>query len=520
MTPLLSVKNLSLSFENESGTIEAVKNISFNLGKNEILGIVGESGSGKSVTALSLLGLSRAKYGKNSSAILNETQLIGASNQTLQSVRGAKVGFIFQEPMSSLNPLHKIGPQIAEAVLIHQKVTSKQAKQQALTLLKQVGIEQAENRYNAYPFELSGGQRQRVMIAMAIANKPDILIADEPTTALDVTIQKQIIDLILDLKKSLGMSVIFISHDLKLVAEIADRIIVMYQGKIVEQGKTKDVFESPKHSYTKKLISSINILKNKDKQKNNILLKIQNLNVRYVLKKNFWGKPTSFLDALKDVSLNVYAGQTLGIVGESGSGKTTLGMCLANLIKYQGVIQFKNKMSPLEFRKNIQIIFQDPYNSLNPRMNILQIVGEGLKIQNKNIKNKQIEEQVVLTLKQVGLSENDLYKYPHEFSGGQRQRIAIARAIILKPKVLVLDEPTSALDVTIQKQIIKLLKDLQQKYHMTYIFISHDMRAIKAMSDEIAVMKNGQIIEKSRADEILTNPKNEYTKSLINASIF
>ena len=269
MTPLLSVKNLSLSFENESGTIEAVKNISFNLGKNEILGIVGESGSGKSVTALSLLGLSRAKYGKNSSAILNETQLIGASNQTLQSVRGAKVGFIFQEPMSSLNPLHKIGPQIAEAVLIHQKVTSKQAKQQALTLLKQVGIEQAENRYNAYPFELSGGQRQRVMISMAIANKPDILIADEPTTALDVTIQKQIIDLILDLKKSLGMSVIFISHDLKLVAEIADRIIVMYQGKIVEQGKTKDVFESPKHSYTKKLISSINILKNKDKQKNN-----------------------------------------------------------------------------------------------------------------------------------------------------------------------------------------------------------------------------------------------------------
>ncbi len=517
MTALLEVKNLKISFK---GT-PAVKGISFELNKNEVLGIVGESGSGKSVTALSVLGLiNNAQYGKESSIKLEGLELIGASNQTLRQVRGSKVGFIFQEPMSSLNPLHKIGAQVAETILLHQKVTKNEAKTQALELLKKVGLKKYEERYKAYPHELSGGERQRVMIAMAISNKPDILIADEPTTALDVTIQKQIIDLILELKKELGMSVIFISHDLKLVSHIADKIVVMYRGKIVEQGKTKDVFENPKNSYTKKLISSINLLKENKKQKNHVLLSLNALTVQYPLKKNIFGKVSAYLNALNNVSLDIFEGETLGIVGESGSGKTTLGQCVVNLIKYQGLIRFNQNLSSKDFRKTVQIIFQDPYNSLNPRMNILEIVGEGLKVHQKDINNKEIEEKVALIIEKVGLTKESLYKYPHEFSGGERQRIAIARAMILEPKIVVLDEPTSALDVTIQQQIIKLLKDLQQKMNMTYIFISHDMRAVKAISDRIAVMKDGRIVETGKTDDILSHPQKDYTKALINASIF
>ena len=519
MMSLLQVKNLSLTFENQTKTVEAVKNISFEVSKNEVVGIVGESGSGKSVTALSVLGLSRAKYGPKSSIKLNGTELIGAPKQTLLDARGAKVGVIFQEPMSSLNPLHTIGAQVAEMLLMHQNLNKQQAKQETVRLLEKVGLKNAAGRYKAYPFELSGGERQRVMIAMAIANKPDILIADEPTTALDVTIQKQIIDLILDLKKSLGMAVVFISHDLKLVSQIADKIIVMYQGKIVEQGKAKDIFEYPKHSYTKKLISSCNFLKYNNKVSNKTLMNIEHVSVRYVLKKNFFGRPIEYLDALNDVSLDVKEGQTLGIVGESGSGKTTLGLAVADLIKYQGDIRLNNQVLKSAFRKNVQIIFQDPYNSLNPRMNVLEIVGEGLKIHQKNIKNNKIEKEVISILEQVGLHKDDLKKYPHEFSGGERQRIAIARAMILKPKLVVLDEPTSALDVTIQKQILTLLKDLQTKYSITYIFISHDMRSVKALSDTIAVMQNGRLVETGPADEILENPKAEYTKALIGASI-
>ena len=520
MTPLLKVKNLSLTFKGESGTHEAVKNVSFELNKNEILGVVGESGSGKSVTALSLLGLTHAIYGKKSSVKLNGIELVGAANKTLLDIRGRQVGFIFQEPMSSLNPLHTIGHQVAEALLIHQKISRNEAQKQAIKLLKQVGLKDAENRYKAYPFELSGGERQRVMIAMAISNKPDILIADEPTTALDVTIQKQIIDLILELKKELGMAVIFISHDLKLVSKIADKIIVMYQGKIVERSSSSEVLEKPKHSYTKKLISSLNLMKNEEKKSKDILLDVQNLSVRYALKKNLFGQVKQYLNALDNVSLQVKKGQTLGIVGESGSGKTTLGLSIANLIKYQGIVQFPKPMTTLEFRKNVQIIFQDPYNSLNPRMRVSDIIGEGLKIHKKELKNSEIKEKVVQILKLVGLSSEDALKYPHEFSGGQRQRIAIARAMILEPKLVVLDEPTSALDVTIQKQIIMLLKDLQAKTGVTYVFISHDMRAIKAMADEIAVMKGGRLVETGRAQRIFTAPKENYTKALIKASIF
>jgi len=521
MTSLLSVQNLKIAFKNGDTIFNAVKNIGFGLQKNEILGIVGESGSGKSVTALSILGLiNNAIYGKESSVQLNGVELIGASAQTLQKIRGSKVGFVFQEPMSSLNPLHKIGAQIAETILLHQKTNKLEAKKQTLELLKKVGLKDAQKRYNSYPYELSGGERQRVMIAMAIANKPEILIADEPTTALDVTIQRQIMDLILELKHELGMAVIFISHDLNLVSHIADKMIVMHDGKIVEQGPAQDIFKNPQNNYTKELISSSNLMKNNINIKNKKVIEIQNLQVRYILQKNLFGRATVFLDALDDVSLDIFEGQTLGVVGESGSGKTTLGQCIANLIKYNGSIRYSQTFENNNFRKNVQIIFQDPYNSLNPRMNVLQIVGEGLKVHKKDIKNNEIEKEVIKILNMVGLSENDLYKYPHEFSGGQRQRIAIARAMILSPKIVVLDEPTSALDVTIQKQILTLLQDFQKKTGVTYIFISHDMRAIRAMSDRIAVMKNGKIIEIGDAKQVLTMPKKAYTKTLINASVF
>lgn len=513
---LLSIKNLNLSF----GDFEAVKNISFQLNPNEILGIVGESGSGKSVTALSILGLSRAKYGDQSSIMLKNQELIRASNAQMQEIRGSKIGFVFQEPMSSLNPLHKIGKQIAESILLHQKVSPDDAKRQSLVLLKRVGLKDYETRYNSYPHTLSGGERQRVMIAMAIANKPDILIADEPTTALDVTIQQEIIRLILDLKKEYGMSVIFISHDLKLVSKIADRIIVMQQGKIVETGRTKDLFSSPKKSYTKKLISSCNLLNNENKKINDIFLEAKHIDVKYVIKKNFFGKAREELAAVDDVSFKLYKGETLGIVGESGSGKTTLGLCVANLIKYHGNIDFSEIYKGKEFQKNVQIIFQDPYNSLNPRMTILDIIGEGLKVHEKQLSSFQIKEKVENILLKVGLKKEAIYKYPHEFSGGERQRIAIARAVILNPKLIVLDEPTSALDVTIQKEIISLLKDLQKRMGIAYIFISHDMRAIKAVSDRIIVMKGGKIIEIDYADQVFSNPKDKYTKALISASIF
>ena len=521
MTSLLSVQNLKISFQNGEKIFDAVKNISFSLKKNEILGIVGESGSGKSVTALSILGLiNNAIYGKKSSVVLDGTELMKANEETLQKIRGSKVGFVFQEPMSSLNPLHKIGAQVAESVFLHQKTSHTDAKKQALELLKKVGLKNALKRFDAYPYELSGGERQRVMIAMAIANKPEILIADEPTTALDVTIQKQIMDLILQLKNELGMAVIFISHDLNLVSHIADKMIVMYQGKIVEQGLAQDVFQRPKNDYTKTLISSSKLMKNNIKIKNKKAIQIQNLSVRYVLQKNLFGRVTAVLDALNNVSLDVYEGQTLGIVGESGSGKTTLGQCIVDLIKYRGCVKFSKTFDMNDFRKNVQIIFQDPYNSLNPRMNVLQIVGEGLKVHQKNLKNNEIEKKVLDMLKKVGLEKSDLYKYPHEFSGGQRQRIAIARAMILNPKIIVLDEPTSALDVTIQKQILSLLQDFQKQTGVTYIFISHDMRAIQAMSDQIGVMKSGKLIEIGSAEQILTAPKQAYTKALINASVF
>lgn len=525
MSSLLEVKNLSVFFANQkSGQgVAAVKNVSFNLEPGEVLGIVGESGSGKSVMSLSIPGLlpyPKAYHGAESSIKFKGRECLGASEKELSKIRGGKIGFIFQEPMSSLNPLHKIGDQIAENLLIHQKITPQKAKVQTVELLKKVGIADPQTRYNAYPFELSGGQRQRVMIAMAIANKPDILIADEPTTALDVTVQEQIINLLIELKKEYGMSIIFISHDLLLVHQIADRILVVKQGEIVESGRAEQVFNRPNHSYTKALLGAV--IKRSDKQnlKQNIVLAAKNITVEFILQKNFWGKPLRKLKAVDNVSLELRQGRTLGLVGESGSGKTTLGHCLAGLCRYQGNVTLASSgLTEKQFHQKVQIVFQDPYNSLNPRLNVLQIVSEGLKVHYPELTMEQQIQKVTAMLTEVGLSENDLSKYPHEFSGGQRQRIAIARALILEPEVVILDEPTSALDVTIQIQILELLKKLQRKYQVSYLFISHDMRAVRSLADEIAVMKDGRIIEHGDAMEIFDNPQTEYAQRLISASL-
>ncbi len=524
--PLLEITRLSVGFHGAADKL-AVRDVSFRLNRGEILGIVGESGSGKTLTALSVLGLlpyPRAYHEKSSSIRLNGTELI--NNPGLRQYRGSKIGFIFQEPMSSLNPLHTIEQQISETIMLHQQASRTQARQQTLKLLKLTGITNARAKLNSYPHELSGGQRQRVMIAMAVANHPDILIADEPTTALDVTIQAQIIDLLLKLRRHFGMAIIFISHDLNLIRRIADRVIVMKEGRVIESNTAKQIFETPENDYTKTLINSFNIMNNHDFISSDNILDIHNLTVRYPLKKNFWGKVTQWLNALDNVSLHLPRGATLGIVGESGSGKTTLGQAVCRLIQSSGQIIFngqpidklhKNKLRPL--RRNIQMVFQDPYNSLNPRMSLSQIVGEGLEVHFSSLSSEEKKQRIIKALTEVGLSKNDLEKYPHQFSGGQRQRIALARALILEPELLVLDEPTSALDVTIQAQIIDLLKKIQQKRRLSYLFISHDMRAVRAVSDYIAVMKDGRIVEQGTTTQIFEAPRQEYTRRLISAAM-
>lgn len=523
---ILEIKHLSLYFKrNNQEDFEAIKDVSFKVEQGEILGIVGESGSGKSVTALSILGLlpyPKAYHTKESSIIFNQQELVGLDEKSFQQIRGNKISFIFQEPMSSLNPLHKIGAQIAESLKIHQNLSREQIKKRTLELLQLVKIPEPEQKINAYPFELSGGQRQRVMIAMAIANNPQILIADEPTTALDVTIQEQIIDLLLELKHKLNMSIIFISHNLRLVHKIADHIAVMYRGELLEYGTAKQVFEQPKSDYTKKLISSNLLLNLRHKNDSKILLEVQNIEVDFPRKKNIFGRIIADFKAVDKVSFSLRQGETLGIVGESGSGKTSLALAMVNLLKHKGNIKIinGNKSEILQkFSKDLQIVFQDPYNSLNPRMTIKQIIEEGLTVHFKKLNENEKLEQIKAILKEVNLDENIMDKYPHEFSGGQRQRIALARALILQPKIIILDEPTSALDVTVQAQIVELLKSLQKKYNISYIFISHDMNAVRAVSHQIMVMKDGKVIEQGSTKQIFEQPQQPYTQQLIQASL-
>lgn len=530
--PLLTIDNLSIAFQNtkektKKAVVSTVKNLSLSLDKGEVLAIVGESGSGKSITALSILQLLPypQAYHPSGSIIFDGKEIIGASSSVLQGIRGNRISMIFQEPMTSLNPLHTIKKQIREPLLLHNIVPQGEVMQRIIELLKLVELDSLVDRLDAYPHELSGGQRQRVMIAMALAGKPDILIADEPTTALDVTVQAQILKLLKRLQRQLGMSLILITHDLTIVRQVADRVVVMTQGEIVETGVTSEVFANPKHPYTQKLLSSeLEEMPPVVPDHPETIIQAENINVSFSDKRDFLGRTKHFIHAVKDVSLVLKAGQTLGIVGESGSGKTTLAMALLRLIKSKGLIVFNGTpihtlhhkdLRPL--RKEMQVVFQDPFASLNPRMSVAQIIGEGLKAHHIG-RAKDRDAMIDSALQEVGIDPAMRDRYPHEFSGGQRQRISIARALVLKPKFIVLDEPTSALDLTVQKQIIELLRYIQDKHRLSLIFISHDLRVIRAISHHIIVMKQGSIVEYGKTHDIFTYPQEVYTKTLIQAA--
>ena len=520
---VLSVENLSVSFNGEP----AVVDVSFDIRRGETVALVGESGSGKSVTALSILQLLPYPIASHpgGSVWLGDTQTVGADHDLLRSIRGSKVAMIFQEPMTSLNPLHRIEKQIGEVMRVHRGIAASEAKPKILELLNLVGLQNPEEKLSAYPHELSGGQRQRVMIAMALANEPDLLIADEPTTALDVTIQAQILALLLELQAKLGMAILLITHDLGIVEKTADRVCVMTEGRIVESGDCDAIFNSPRHAYTRHLISAEpSGLPVAGDEQAKVLMSCENLCVRFPLAKGFFFVK-KYLTAVNHVSLSVREGQTLGIVGESGSGKTTLGLALLRLVASSGGVTLDDQRLDLltakgvkPFRRDMQIVFQDPFGSLSPRMSVGQIVEEGLLVHQRELTEAQRRDLVAKTLLEVGLDPDTQDRYPHEFSGGQRQRIAVARALILKPRVLVLDEPTSALDMSVQAQIVDLLRDLQHKHKLTYLFISHDLKVVRALSNRVIVMKDGVIVEQGTSDEIFEAPRSEYTRELIHAA--
>ena len=523
MKKVIEIKDLSVSFSQNNELVKAVQKSNFFINEGECFSIVGESGSGKSVTAMSMMKLIKESNNTLISGYIKfeDENLLTLSEQKLSKIRGKGISMIFQEPMTSLNPLHTIKKQIGECLFNLDK-----KEERIVELLREVGIENAEERLDHFPHQLSGGQRQRVMIAMAIANNPKLLIADEPTTALDVTIQKQILDLLDSLRKKFQMSLLLITHDLSIVKKISDRVCVMKNGQIVEQGETKNLFKKPKHPYTLKLINSSPNEKKFKSKNSKIILKTNNLNIRYQLNSNsFFNRKNKFFHAVKDLNIQLAKGCTLGIVGESGSGKSSLALAMLKLIKSEGDIFYKNyNISKLNdtsfrsFRKNIQIIFQDPFASLSPRLTIERIIGEGLEVHKKDLKKNEVSNLILQILEKVGLEKSMLNRYPHEFSGGQRQRIAIARALILEPEIIILDEPTSALDMTVQKQIVDLLLQLQKDLTLTYIFISHDLKIVKALSDQIVVMRHGQVIEEGSAKEVFLKPKESYTKKLIQSA--
>ena len=535
MSNLVEIENLRVKFNTDSGIVNAVNGISFNIKKGETLALVGESGSGKSVTARGIIRLLA-----NNAVLSNETKITfdgkninTYSEKEYQKIRGKKISMIFQEPMSSLNPIYTIENQISEVLKIHDKYSDTKLKEKCLELLKQVQIPEPESRLSQYPHQLSGGQRQRIMIAIAIANNPDLLIADEPTTALDVTVQTEILKLLQNLQKNYQMSILFITHDLTIVRQISDRVCVMYNGDIKETGNTKEIFNNPQDDYTKHLLSSEPEERELfyDKNGKNIITG-KDLNITFNTKVKVAGRnKTLSIKAVNNISLNLQEGETLGIVGESGSGKTTLGQTLLRLVDRESNTEisgdinfFDDKIDKLSrkqfkpFRNQMQIVFQDPYASLNPRLSVKQIIEEGLIVA-QNIKNKNERlDKIKNIMNEVGLEPSSMQRFPHEFSGGQRQRIAIARSFILNPKFVLLDEPTSALDLSIQKQILELLLQLQSNYKTTYIFISHDLRVIRSISHNLIVMKDGSILEQGEAKNILNNPQNDYTKNLIKSA--
>ena len=530
ITPLLSVSDLSVRFTTPDGVFDAVKNISFMLEKGKTLALVGESGSGKSVTALSLMQLLPYPMASHptGSILFNGIELVNAPAKTLNAIRGEKIGMIFQEPLSSLNPLHTISKQIGEVIELHQPTFTKtQIAARILELVDLVGLTNLKSRLNAYPHELSGGQRQRVMIAMALANTPDILIADEPTTALDVTVQAQILELLQSLRDKLGMALILISHDLKVVEKMCDHVCVMKKGEIVESQTKTELFANPQHVYTKQLLaSSPRPTPLPSNQNARIILDAKNIRVTFPTKKNLFGKILESVKAVDDISFQLREKQTLGVVGESGSGKTTLALAILKLVRSTGTINFDGKDITniggddlRALRSDLQVVFQDPFGSLSPRMSIGQIIGEGLLVHKKHLGKAEMDDMAVQALENVGLDPLTRHRYPHEFSGGQRQRVSIARALILEPKLIVLDEPTSALDVSVQAQVVELLQNLQDRLNLTYMFISHDLRVVRAMAHDILVMRNGQIVEQGSADAVFDNPQMSYTKSLLDAAL-
>ncbi|MGE0723003.1 MAG: ABC transporter ATP-binding protein [Alphaproteobacteria bacterium] len=527
---LLEVRDLSVTFGEGARAVEAVRGVSFDLDRRETLALVGESGSGKSVTALSVLQLlpyPLARHGPGSSIRFDDTELVGASTETLQKVRGGRIAMVFQEPMTSLNPLHTVARQIGETLLVHKGMSGEAARRRTLELLGMCGLGDAANRLDAYPHQLSGGQRQRVMIAMALANEPDILIADEPTTAVDVTIQAQLLKLLRELQEQLGMAMLLITHDLGIVRHMAPKVCVMTQGEIVEAGPVAEIFERPQHPYTRRLLAAepkgAPLAPADDAPE---VMRADDLKVWFPIRRGVLRRTVGHVKAVDGISLRIREGHTVGVVGESGSGKTTLGLALLRLLSSEGRIAFLGQridglgwraLRPL--RKSMQIVFQDPYGALSPRLSVAEIVAEGLGVHRLAADRAEARRMIEAALTEVGLDPETADRYPHEFSGGQRQRIAIARALILKPRMVVLDEPTSALDMSVQAQIVDLLRDLQDRHRLAYLFISHDLKVVRALSDEVIVMRDGKVVESGRADAVFDAPQEEYTRALMAAAL-
>jgi len=526
--PLLSVRDLSVAFRQGERDTLAVDRISFDVKAGETVALVGESGSGKSVSALSILKLLPYPSAHHPSGhiLFKGRDLLAADEDEMRRVRGDDITMVFQEPMTSLNPLHTIERQVGEILKLHRGLSDREARARTLELLELVGIRDAQSRLGAYPHQLSGGQRQRVMIAMSLANEPDLLIADEPTTALDVTVQAQILKLMADLKRRLGMAMLFITHDLGIVRKIADRVCVMQNGQIVEQGTVQDVFGNPQHPYTRKLLAA------EPKGRGNpvpsdapVIVEAGPIKVWFPIKRGFLRRTVGHVKAVDGVSVRVRRGETVGVVGESGSGKTTLGLAILRLVASEGPVVFLGRridqlrareVRPM--RKNLQVVFQDPYGSLSPRMSVAEIVEEGLLVQNRGLSYAERRNIVARALYDVGLDPATMDRYPHEFSGGQRQRIAIARAMALEPQFIMLDEPTSALDMSVQAQIVELLRDLQKRRNLAYMFISHDLKVVRALANHVIVMQNGQIVEEGSAESIFAAPRTDYTRALFAAA--